>query len=146
MAETDVLGFWKIAEADPGRLAVADPDDNQITYRGLAEFTNRIVYGLRAAGLKAGDQVTTVLPNGIEQMADSLAAYQGGYYLTTVNWHLAGPEIAYIVNDSETKAFIVHEDFAEQAIRVLQESDVPAANRFSVGSIDSGRKPSMLPT
>ncbi|MCY4273629.1 MAG: acyl-CoA synthetase [bacterium] len=144
MAETDVLGFWKIAEADPGRLAVADPDDNQITYRGLAEFTNRIVYGLRAAGLKAGDQVTTVLPNGIEQMAVSLAAYQGGYYLTTVNWHLAGPEIAYIVNDSETKAFIVHEDFAEQAIRVLQESDVPAANRFSVGSIDGFRPLSAL--
>lgn len=139
MPETDVLGFWKIAEADPERLAVVDPDYNEITYGELAELTNRIVHGLRAAGLEVGDQVTTVLPNGIEQTAVSLAAYQGGFYLTTVNWHLAGPEIAYIVNDSETKAFIVHEDFAVQATRVLEESDVPAANRFSVGSIDGFR-------
>ncbi len=139
MAETDVLGFWKIAEADPERLAVVDPDYNEITYRELAELTNRIVHGLRAAGLEVGDQVTTVLPNGIEQTAVSLAAYQGGFYLTTVNWHLAGPEIAYIVNDSETRAFIVHEDFAAQATRVLEESDVPAANRFSVGNIDGFR-------
>ena len=144
MADADVLGFWKIAEADPERLAVVDPDYNEITYRDLAELTNRIVHGLRAAGLEVGDQVTTVLPNGIEQTAVSLAAYQGGFYLTTVNWHLAGPEIAYIVNDSETKAFIVHEDFAEQATRVLEESDVPTANRFSVGSIDGFRPLSEL--
>ena len=78
MAETDVLGFWRIAEADPERLAVVDPDYNEITYGELAELTNRIVHGLRAAGLVTGDQVTTVLPNGIEQVAMSLAAYQGG--------------------------------------------------------------------
>ena len=123
---------------------MVDPDYHEITYGELAELTNRIVHGLRAADLVTGDQVTTVLPNGIEQVAMSLAAYQGGFYLTTVNWHLAGPEIAYIVNDSETKAFIVHEDFAAQALKVLEDSDVPSANRFSVGSIDSFRPLSEL--
>ena len=49
MAETDVLGFWRIAEADPERLAVVDPDYNEITYGELAELTNRIVHGLRAS-------------------------------------------------------------------------------------------------
>ncbi|WP_420638731.1 acyl-CoA synthetase [Candidatus Poriferisocius sp.] len=139
MAETDALGFWRIAEADPSRLAVVDPDYQEITYGELAELTNRIVHGLRAAGLGVGDQVTTVLPNGIEQVAVSLAAYQGGFYLTTVNWHLAGPEIAYIVDDSETKAFVVHEDFADQAAKVLEECEVPAQGRFSVGAIDGFR-------
>ena len=45
MADTDVLGFWKIAEHDPARLAVVDPDYNEITYGELTQLTNRIVHG-----------------------------------------------------------------------------------------------------
>ncbi|MGI9602133.1 MAG: acyl-CoA synthetase [Acidimicrobiales bacterium] len=135
----DLIGFWRIAEADPDRLAVVDPDHNQMTFGELAALTNQIVHGLRGLGLTAGDQVTTVLPNSFEQVAICLAAFQGGYYVTTVNWHLVGPEIAYIVSDSETKAFIVSDDFADEAVRVLDEADIPASNRFSVGSVDGYR-------
>ncbi len=129
----DLIGFWRIAEADPDRLAVVDPDHNQMTFGELAAFTNQLVRGLRAAGLQAGDQVTTVLPNGFEQIAICLAAFQGGFFVTPVNWHLVGPEIAYIVNDSETKALIVSEQFGAEALRVLEETDV--ANRYAVGSV-----------
>jgi long-chain acyl-CoA synthetase len=139
MANTDVVGFWKIAEADPGHLAVVDPDYNEMTFGDLYELTNQIVHGLRALGLRRGDQVTTALPNGFEQVALSLACFQGGFYYTPVNWHLVGPEIAYIVNDSETKAFIVHERFAAEAVRVLPETSIPDTNRFSVGAVDGFR-------
>ncbi|MEQ8839889.1 MAG: acyl-CoA synthetase [Acidimicrobiales bacterium] len=135
MANTDVTGFWKIAEADPDHLAIVDPDHNQMTYGELYELTNKIVHGLRALGLEKGDQVTTVLPNSFEQVAICLAAYQGGFYLTTVNWHLVGPEISYIVNDSETKALIVSDRFADEAVRVLEDCVTPEANRFSVGEV-----------
>ncbi|NNE73190.1 MAG: acyl-CoA synthetase [Acidimicrobiales bacterium] len=129
----DLIGFWSIAEVHPDRLAVVDPDYQEMTFGELAALTNQIVHGLRAAGLRAGDQVTTVLPNSFEQVAVCLAAFQGGFYVTPINWHLVGPEIAYIVNDCETKALIVHEDFADEAVRVLDETDVP--NRFSVGPV-----------
>ena len=139
MAKTDAMGFWRIAEADPGHVAVIDPDHEVMTYGELYELTNRIVHGLRALGLETGDQVTTVLPNGFEQIAVCLAAFQAGLYVTTVNWHLVGPEIAYIVNDSETKAFIVHERFADESGRVLDETSIPASNRFSVGAVEGFR-------
>jgi long-chain acyl-CoA synthetase len=139
MANTDVIGFWKVAEADPGHLAVVDPDYNEMTYGELAELTNKIVHGLRALGLKKGDQVTTVLPNGFEQIAVALAAFQAGFYYTPVNWHLVGPEIAYIVGDSETKVLIVHERFAGEAVRVVPEIDVPETHRFSVGTVEGFR-------
>ena len=139
MANTDVTGFWKIAEADPDHLALVDPDHDQMTFGELYELTNRIVHGLRALGLEKGDQVTTVLPNSFEQIAVCLAAYQGGFYLTTVNWHLVGPEISYIVNDSETKALIVSERFADEAVRVLEDCVTPETNRFSVGSVPGFR-------
>ncbi|MEZ5247305.1 MAG: acyl-CoA synthetase [Acidimicrobiales bacterium] len=139
MANTDVTGFWKIAEADPDHLALVDPDYNEMTYGELYELTNKIVHGLRALGLQKGDQVTTVLPNSFEQIAVCLAAYQGGFYLTTVNWHLVGPEISYIVNDSETKALIVSERFADEAVRVLEDCVTPETNRFSVGAVPGFR-------
>jgi long-chain acyl-CoA synthetase len=139
MAKTDVLGVWKIAEADPGHVAVIDPDHRQMTYGELGALTNQIVHGLRALGLSKGDQVTTVLPNGFEQLACALACFQSGMYYTPVNWHLVGPEIAYIVNDSETKVLIVNERFASEAVRVLPETSVPDTNRFSIGAVDGFR-------
>lgn len=128
-----MIGFWKIAESDPERIAVVDPDYRETTFGELYELTNRIVHGLRRVGLRPGDQVTTVLPNCVEQLAVCLAAFQGGFYVTTINWHLAGPEIAYIINDSDTRALIVDERFADQAGRALGEIDV--ANRYSLGEV-----------
>jgi|DEB0MinimDraft_10_1074344.scaffolds.fasta_scaffold00706_5 long-chain acyl-CoA synthetase len=139
MANTDALGVWKIAEADPDFLAVVDPDYNELTYGQLAALTNRISRGLRAAGLEVGDQVTTVLPNSFEQIAVCLAAYQSGLYVTTVNWHLVGPEISYIVNDSNTKALIVSDEFADEAVRILEDCVTPVENRFAIGDVPGFR-------
>ncbi len=139
MANTDAMGFWKIAEADPDHIAIIDPDYREMTFGELAELTNRISKGLRECGLGVGDQVTTVLPNCFEQVAVCLAASQIGCFLTTVNWHLVGPEISYIVNDSETKALIVHERFGDEAERVLEDCVTPEKNRFSVGAVDGFR-------
>ncbi len=69
--------------------------------------------GLRALGLKKGDSLATVLPNGAPMIELYLAAAQAGFYLTPINHHLTAPEIAYIVGDSEAKAFIAHERFAD---------------------------------
>jgi len=139
MANTDVLGLWRIAAADPGHLAVVDPAGDELTFGELAALTNRIANGLRVLGLRKGDQVTTVLPNSVEQLAVCLACFQSGFYVTTVNWHLVGPEIAYIVNDSETKALIVSERFGDEVQRALDESTVPESHRFAVGTVPGYR-------
>ncbi len=139
MTDTSLLGFWKIAEAVPDRPAIVSPEHDQLSFGELYELANRVANGLLALGLRAGDQVTTVLPNCFEQVACGLAGFQTGFYTTTVNWHLVGPEIAYIVNDSETKVLIVHERFAGEAARVLTETSVPASHRFSVGPVEGFR-------
>src|ERR1700730_18414472 len=132
MAAINAMGFWKNADADPGHLAVVDPEFNQLTYGELYALSNRVVSGLRALGLEPGDQVTTVLPNGFEQVGVALGAFQAGFYYTPVNWHLVGPEIAYIVNDSESKVLIVHERFAAEAVRVLGETTLDPTRCFSL--------------
>lgn len=127
------LGFWKIAEADPDRLALVDPDEREISAGELLSKCNQIVHGLRARGLKEGDSIAMLLPNSQEVLELFLAIGQAGFYLVPINWHLVGPEIAYIVNDSEAKAFIAHADLAETAKAAADEINFPAEGRFAVG-------------
>ena len=83
------------------------------------------MHGLRALGLERGDAVAVCLPNCAEFYALYLACLQAGFYLTPINWHLAGPEIAYIVSDSGAKAFIGHERIAQVCRAAADEIDFP---------------------
>src|SRR3954470_7576400 len=100
------LGFWSIAENDPDRVAVIEPDHTEHTAGALLAAANQVVHGLRDLGLGHGDAVAVLLPNGAPFLEVLLAATQAGWHLVPVNYHLVGPEIAYIIEDSGAKAFI----------------------------------------
>jgi long-chain acyl-CoA synthetase len=136
---TDATSFWKLAETEPGRLAVVDPDGREITYGDLHAEANRLVHGLRELGLQPGDGIATVLPNSIEMLALYFAALQAGWYITPINHHLVGPEIAYIVDDCEADALVVHERFGEACRVAAAEIALPADRRFSVGALGGFR-------
>ena len=133
------LGFWRMAAADPDRMAIIDPEGGEHTAGEVLAAANQISHGLRALGCQVGDTVAAVVPNGLEMLEYYLGATQIGLYITPINHHLVGPEIAYIVNDSESKVLIVHERFAGEAARVLAETDLDPANCFSVGAVDGFR-------
>jgi long-chain acyl-CoA synthetase len=136
---TDTVGFWKLAEEDPARLAVVDPSGREVTYGELWAASNQLVHGLRSLGLTTGDGVATVLPNGVEMISLYFAAMQAGWYLTPINHHLVGPEIAYIVQDCEAGVLIGHERFSEACSRAASEIDLPATRCFAVGDVPGFR-------
>ena len=82
-----------------------------------------------------------MLPNGLEMIELYLGAMQIGLYLTPINHHLVGPEIAYIVNDSDAKVFVGDERFADEIAKAMTEFDLPAdqAASRSATSTASGR-------
>jgi len=133
---SEVVGFYRYAKAEPERLALVDPDGREVTAGALLEEANRISNGLRSLGLQTGDCVATVLPNSVEMIAVYLAAMQTGLYICPINWHLAGPEIAYIVSDSEAKAVVGHERFAD-ALQVAAKEVASDVRWFSVGDVPS---------
>jgi len=133
------LGFWKIAQESPDRLAVVDPDGAETTYGEVLAMANQIVHGLRSLGLEKGDGVTVVLANGLPMIAAFMAAAQAGWYITPINHHLVGPEIAFIVNDCEAKVFIGDERFAEACANAAKELSIPASNLLSVGTVPGFR-------
>ena len=66
--------------------------------------------------------MAVLAPNGIAPLEVYLAALQAGWYVTPINWHFTAPEIAYIVRDSEAKAFFVHERFGPAGARAAEEA------------------------
>ena len=100
-------GFWKYAQADPGHLAIVDPDGTEHRAGAVHDRANQVVHALREVGLKPGDTVAAVLPNGSDPMHVYLAALQAGWYYVPINYRLSPPEVAYILRDSDAKAFIM---------------------------------------
>jgi long-chain acyl-CoA synthetase len=129
------MGFWAIAAEDPARIAVVEPDGTEVRAGDLLARSNQLVHGLRRIGLQPGDALAVVLPNGSDFLTAYLAATQAGWYLVPINHHLAGPEIAYILNDCEAQAVIGHERFAEICVRAVEEAGIEAHRCFSVGEI-----------
>jgi long-chain acyl-CoA synthetase len=132
-------GFWAYAQAAPDKLALVDPDGREWSRGELSAACNRAVHGLRALGLGRGDAVAVALPNCAEMFAVHLACAQAGFYLTPINWHLASPEIAYILRDSEAKVFVTHERLAEVASAAADQIDFPREGRFAVGAVPGAR-------
>ena len=131
--------FWIHATDDPSHLALVEPDGAEMTARELLASSNQLVHGLRALGLEKGDVVAVALPNCAAYVEANLACLQSGWYLVPINWHLAAPEIAYILKDSGAKAFITHERFVDTAAKAVAEAGFPSDAAFVVGSADGFR-------
>ncbi len=136
---TPTLGFWKLAQEQPDRLALIDPDGREVTYGELLAWSNRLVHGLRARGVPHGGGIAMVLPNSAEVLALYFAALQAGWYLTPINHHLVGPEIAFIVEDSEADVFIGHERFADACAAAAEAVSLDEAHCFAVGEVPGFR-------
>ncbi|MDT7558828.1 MAG: long-chain acyl-CoA synthetase, partial [Pseudonocardiales bacterium] len=93
------LGLWNIAGQEPDRTAVVDPGGGTVSYGELAAAADRYARGLHQMGLRAGDAIVLMMPNCAEMLAVHFAALQTGLYIVAVNWHLVGPEVAYILSD-----------------------------------------------
>ncbi|GAA3128124.1 acyl-CoA synthetase [Planomonospora alba] len=127
MADISALpGFYRIAQADPGRRAVIDTDGAVTTYGELLARVNQVAHGLRARGLGRGDVVAGVLPNGIDQVVMLMATGQVGMYYVPINWHLTGSEIDYILADSEAAVTVTPRTGGAAALADGQPETEPA--------------------
>ena len=129
------MSFWVRAAADPSWIAVIEPDGTQVTAGELLGRVNRLTSGLQARGLRPGDGIAALLPNGAAAFEVMLAAAQGGWYLTPLNWHFAAPELAYILTDSEARAFFVAERFAGLGAAAADLAGLPPGTRFGYGAV-----------
>jgi long-chain acyl-CoA synthetase len=127
--------FWSFAQKHPRHVAIVDADERQISHAELLASVNQLSHGLQALGLKQGDSIAAMLPNSPQAMELYLAMQQVGLYLTPLNFHLVGPEIAYVLKDCEAQAFVVHERYADACRIAVHETGFAPQRVFGVGSI-----------
>ncbi|HVM54803.1 MAG TPA: AMP-binding protein [Acidimicrobiales bacterium] len=122
------------AEQAPDRMAIISEHGNR-TFAALNANANRLARVLRARGVGVGDSVSLVCANRPE-FAEALAACTRiGVRLTTVNWHLTGEEMGYILDNSDAKAVIGDARFAA-ALRAAVELAPNLETRIAIGSIE----------
>ncbi len=128
-------GFWRLAEADGSWTALIDTDGTAVSAGELVGRANQLANGLAALGLQSGDTVAVVLPNCREFIELYLAALQIGLVFTPINHHLVGPEIAYIVDDSDAAVLIGHEQFAPALAAAANELELSKDRWFAIGDV-----------
>src|SRR4029079_16800313 len=104
--------------------------DRAMTFAQWNARACRLANALIGLGLAKGDRVAVLAYNRIEWMEIYAAAAKAGLVMVPVNFRLLGPEIRYIVENSEAKALIVQDELADRA------SDLPidANNIITIGA------------
>src|SRR5437867_2391491 len=119
--------FWGFSASHPNAIAVVNADERTVSQAAMLAGVNQLSHGLRSLGLRRGDSIAAVLPNSCEAVEVYLAMQQVGLYLTPINYHLVGPEIAYILQDCEARVFLVHQRYLEVCRAAVEEPGFPAA-------------------
>lgn len=132
------VGFHAVVEATPDRTAIVEPDGATLTFRQLAERVHRVSHALRAAGLRPGDCVVAMAPNGSVYHTLRLATAQTGLYFTPISHHLTPPEVAYVLDDCAAALIVVNAGLLEAVAPVVDASAIPPAARIVVGGVWDG--------
>ncbi|MDH3882053.1 MAG: AMP-binding protein, partial [Desulfobacteraceae bacterium] len=113
------MGFWlnlgqiqKInAKKFPNTVALKDAN-RAFTYPQMNSRINKLANSLVSLGLQKGDKIAVLLENCIEICELFLATAKTGFVIVPINFRLVSSEVEYIVNNSDAKAMVVHDQFA----------------------------------
>ena len=108
------------ARLSPGKLAVRD-SRRSLTFAQWHTRTEQLAAGLRGLGLQKGDRVALLAYNCLEWMEIYAALARAGLVAVPLNFRLTAPEIAYIAEHSEARAFIV-QDVLSAVVEPLRHS------------------------
>ncbi len=87
--------------------------DEETSFAELDAGANRVANGLVALGVKPGERVAFLGKNHPLYFEALLGAARIGAVMTPVNWRLAPPEVAYILDNCQARVVFVGEGFAE---------------------------------
>jgi acyl-CoA synthetase (AMP-forming)/AMP-acid ligase II len=90
--------------------------------------TNRIASALVALGVKPGERIAYLGKNSDIYFELLLGAIKAKVVMAPVNWRLAGPEIAFIVEDCKAPVLFVGPEFVEQVRSI--KAQLPGVRHF----------------
>ena len=100
------------------------------TYQDLNNRANRLANAMAALGIGHGDRIGILAFNEPEYYDMYFGLGKIGATLVPVNYRLAGPEIQYILSDSESKALVFGPEYAEVVDSI--RSDIPTKDFIAI--------------
>jgi len=128
------------AKKFPNTIALKDKD-RSYTYTELNKRVNKLSHSLLSLGLKKGDKFAVLLENSIEIVEAYLAAAKTGLIIVPVHFRFVGKEIINIMENSDAKAFIVHDEFSPIIDSIKKDLKNVASDKYIiVGKKTNGYK------
>ncbi|MEQ8483737.1 MAG: fatty acid--CoA ligase [Pseudomonadales bacterium] len=115
------------ARQRPGKEAMLF-DGRSTSYGDLDRHASQVANGLIADGLKPGSRVGFMDKNSDAFYEVVFGCAKSGTVSVGINWRLAPPEVAYVLNDSEAEVLFVGPDFYALAEKI--RSQVPSLKRI----------------
>jgi acyl-CoA synthetase (AMP-forming)/AMP-acid ligase II len=120
------------ARTQPRKVGVRD-SRRALSYAQWDERASRLANALLGLGLVKGDRVALLAYNTIEWWEIYAALARAGLVAVPINFRLAGPEIAYIVQHAEARAAIVQDDLRGVIDSIRAELAIPAEHYVHFG-------------
>jgi len=105
-----------------------------LSYRGLNDLSARFSAYLQTCGCQAGDTVGINLPNIPQYLIALVGALRRGCAVTGISPLLTPSEMAYQINDSNTKFLVTLDAIFEHRLREVAE-DVPHLKHVAAANI-----------
>lgn len=121
----DILRHHAVERGD--RIAIKFRDRDW-TYDALNRSTNRVANALVAAGLGKGARIAILAANTDRFYELQFGAAKAGVVMVPVNFRLAPPEVAFVVNDADAEIFFV--DSAHAGLVRKIQGDLNTVKRF----------------
>ncbi len=87
--------------------------ERTLTYAQLNDRARRLANALQTLGVKTGDRIAVMAHNSIEALETAAAASKIAAINLPVNYRLRAHEVAYVLNDSESRVVVVGPDLIE---------------------------------
>jgi len=122
----------------PKTIALMDKD-RSYTYPQTNTRVNKLSHSLLSLGLVKGDRVAVLMENSIEIVEIYLATAKTGIVIVPINFRLVSHEVEYIVENSDAKALVVHDEFISTIEPIKNNlKNIPFENYVIVGGNREG--------
>ncbi len=101
----------------PNKIALVQ-DDRSWSYADLDAESNRVANALLEAGVASQDRVAFLDKNAAEYFPFLFGAGKVNAVTVAVNWRLAPPEMAYILDNAVAKVLLVGEEFLDHLTKM----------------------------
>ena len=111
-------GKYAVERADQPAFIMATSGE-VVTYAEYEARTNRLAHLLRDQGLQRLDHYSIFMENNSRYLETCGAGERAGLFYTCINSHLTADELAYIVNDSDSRVFITSREKFDVAREIV---------------------------